>query len=611
MVRKIRTLVALFLVCSILMGSTVVFASPEADEFVQIAPDTGEDNFYEADPDEYLKLSQGLDVYETSTMTKKEAKEWMEAQPTYSGIMLDDKIDKKALKDLNFKKELKTISKSLANGAAKNSDEEFDPRFHYWKNARMTEEVEILNYDGSVYGYLYGVVYHPKQKLVGYIITGACEIAPPILEYSVEEGKYLFLKEQEQVYFGRNTGLTYKNGNELISLAEGDTVCDISDIGILVDDSTPSNEVQKAIEQQWEVAPGYDDPAIKYGDAETFSGSTYISIDTSDYAWYNLCSPTALAMWVDAVGRRVEPALLSVDRPHSIKLNDYFYSKMNKPRATFPEVRTILNDYISLKKRANLAFTTYYLTEEGGSSTASALFSQHKTSINNKIPTLVGYNVVGVTNPDGTSKAHIMLGVGYNASNNFYICRDTWINDGKPFGAFMVNWTGVDYYLIGATFSGQTWGTQTLRKGDSSSEVYRLEVMLKALYYNPGTVNSVFDTDTENAVKAFQADNGLTADGIVGSGTYNKLKTAHIMKYDRRTASTRVLSEGKRGDDVAQLQYRLKDMGLYTGAVDGIFGSGTKAAVIKFQQKYSDLTNDGMAGSATMLKLVYSTWTSK
>ena len=87
MVRKIRTLVALFLVCSILMGSTVVFASPEADEFAQIAPDTGEDNFYEAAPDEYLKLSQGLDVYETSTMTKKEAKEWMEAQPTYSGIM--------------------------------------------------------------------------------------------------------------------------------------------------------------------------------------------------------------------------------------------------------------------------------------------------------------------------------------------------------------------------------------------------------------------------------------------------------------------------------------------------------------------------------------------
>ena len=524
---------------------------------------------------------------------------------------VDDKIDKKALKDLNFKKELKTISKSLANGAAKNSDEEFDPRFHYWKNARMTEEVEILNYDGSVYGYLYGVVYHPKQKLVGYIITGACEIAPPILEYSVEEGKYLFLKEQEQVYFGRNTGLTYKNGNELISLAEGDTICDISDIGILVDDSMPSNEVQEAIEQQWEVAPGYDDPVTKHGDAETFSGSTYISIDTSDYAFYRVCTSTTLAMWVDAVGRRIEPALLTPSQPHSMNLSDYFWTQMKQTRVSFPEVRTMLNKFLNERKRGSLAFTTYYLTEEGGASTASALFSQHKTSINNKIPTLVGYNVVGVTDKDGDARAHIMLGVGYNSSSNFYICRDTWANDGKPFGAFMVNWAGVDYYLIGATFSGQTWGNVTLRKGDNNSEVYRLETMLRALYYNPGAVNNVFDTDTENAVKAFQADNGLTADGIVGSGTYNKLKTAHIMKYDRRTASTRVLSEGKRGDDVAQLQYRLKDMGLYTGAVDGIFGSGTKAAVIKFQQKYSDLTNDGMAGSATMLKLVYSTWNSK
>lgn len=607
MVKKIKAFVALFLVCSILMGSTVAFASPEADEFAQIAPDTGEDNFYEADPDEYLKLSQGLDVYETFTMTKQEAKEWMENQPTYNGIMLDDKIDKEALKNLNFKKELKTISKSLANGAAKNSDEEFDPRFHYWKNARMTEEVEILNYDGSVYGYLYGVVYHPKQKLVGYIITGACEIAPPILEYSVEEGKYLFLKEQEQVYFGRNTGLTYKKGNEIISLAEGEAVCDISEIRLLIDGGTPSNEVQEVIEQQWEAAPNAVKPSTQHGDAETFSGSTFINIDTSDYGWYNLCSPTAMAMWVDAVGRRIEPALLSVGRPHSIKLNDYFYSKMNKPRATFPEIRTILNDYISLKKRSSLAFTTYYLTEEGGSSTAAALFSQHKTSINNKIPTLVGYNVVGVMD-DGEPRAHIMLGVGYNTSSNFYICRDTWIDDGIPFGAFMINWTGVDYYLIGATFSGQTWGNTTLRKGDTGSEVYRLETMLNALYYNPGTINSVFDTDTENAVKAFQADNGLTADGIVGTGTYNKLKTAHIMKYDKRAGSFRVLSEGKRGDDVAQLQFRLQDMDLYTGSVDGIFGSGTKSAVIQFQQQYSSLTNDGMAGSATMLKMVYSRW---
>ena len=172
----------------------------------------------------------------------------------------------------------------------------------------------------------------------------------------------------------------------------------------------------------------------------------------------------------------------------------------------------------------------------------------------------------------------------------------------------MINWTGVDYYLIGATFSGQTWGNTTLRKGDTGSEVYRLETMLNALYYNPGTINSVFDTDTENAVKAFQADNGLTADGIVGTGTYNKLKTAHIMKYDKRAGSLRVLSVGKRGDDVAQLQFRLQDMDLYTGSVDGIFGSGTKSAVIQFQQQYSSLTNDGMAGSATMLKMVYSRW---
>lgn len=107
-------------------------------------------------------------------------------------------------------------------------------------------------------------------------------------------------------------------------MAEGEAVCDISEIRLLIDGGTPSNEVQEAIEQQWEAAPNAVKPSTQHGDAETFSGSTFINIDTSDYGWYNLCSPTAMAMWVDAVGRRIEPALLSVGRPHSIKLNDYF-----------------------------------------------------------------------------------------------------------------------------------------------------------------------------------------------------------------------------------------------------------------------------------------------
>jgi len=50
----------------------------------------------------------------------------------------------------------------------------------------------------------------------------------------------------------------------------------------------------------------------------------------------------------------------------------------------------------------------------------------------------------------------------------------------------------------------------------------------------------------ENAVKAFQSDNALTADGIVGSNTYAKMKVAHIMRFDDYTGNWRDLSLGKR-----------------------------------------------------------------
>lgn len=59
-----------------------------------------------------------------------------------------------------------------------------------------------------------------------------------------------------------------------------------------------------------------------------------------------------------------------------------------------------------------------------------------------------------------------------------------------------------------------------------------------------------------------------------------------------------VLKSGARGDEVKEVQRRLKQWGYYNGAVDGVFGAGTKAAVIKFQKK-NGLTADGVVGKAT------------
>ena len=58
-----------------------------------------------------------------------------------------------------------------------------------------------------------------------------------------------------------------------------------------------------------------------------------------------------------------------------------------------------------------------------------------------------------------------------------------------------------------------------LKKGSKGDEVVTLQKKLKQWGYYSGTVDGVFGSATETAVKYFQRKNGLTADGIVGAKT--------------------------------------------------------------------------------------------
>lgn len=59
---------------------------------------------------------------------------------------------------------------------------------------------------------------------------------------------------------------------------------------------------------------------------------------------------------------------------------------------------------------------------------------------------------------------------------------------------------------------------------------------------------------------------------------------------------------GSTGTEVRNIQSVLKRLGYYTGSVDGIYGSKTKSAVIKFQRDCG-LTQDGICGPVTLLYL--------
>ena len=109
--------------------------------------------------------------------------------------------------------------------------------------------------------------------------------------------------------------------------------------------------------------------------------------------------------------------------------------------------------------------------------------------------------------------------------------------------------------------------------------------------------DAVFDADLEKAVLAFQQARALISDGIVGPATQAALHDASHVLGTRDLSY--IVSRPMAGDDIAQLQRRLGELGFYAGLVDGTFGPLTHAAVTDFQRDCA-LPADGVVGAETL-----------
>ena len=90
------------------------------------------------------------------------------------------------------------------------------------------------------------------------------------------------------------------------------------------------------------------------------------------------------------------------------------------------------------------------------------------------------------------------------------------------------------------------------------------------------------------------------------SGSVTVTPTTKPVAPDKTvTVKVRQLSKGMEGNDVRTLQAALIANGFSCGSAgtDGDFGSGTDAALRRFQTKYN-LGADGIAGAATWGKLL-------
>lgn len=166
-----------------------------------------------------------------------------------------------------------------------------------------------------------------------------------------------------------------------------------------------------------------------------------------------------------------------------------------------------------------------------------------------------------------------------------------------------------------------------LRRGSSGRSVRTLQQQLNRIRVNypsipPITsVDGVFGSETEAAVRRFQSIFNLTADGVVGKRTWYRISYIYVAvkklaelnsegerpQYDDQSYPG-LLRFGDTGTGVQSLQFYLKTIAAYNPFlqdldIDGFFGRGTESAVRTFQTTYG-LSSDGVVGESTWNRIL-------
>ena len=149
-----------------------------------------------------------------------------------------------------------------------------------------------------------------------------------------------------------------------------------------------------------------------------------------------------------------------------------------------------------------------------------------------------------------------------------------------------------------------------LRRGTTGPSVVTIQTALNRISQSyPAipkiqTVDGIFGSRTEAAVRKFQEVFNLAPDGIVGPSTWYALvrifvavtRLAELRSegqrfYANSWATTDPIEQGDRGIKVEHLQYMLSVLSAYIPeipplTIDGIFGNATRSAVIAAQRRF-------------------------
>lgn len=127
-------------------------------------------------------------------------------------------------------------------------------------------------------------------------------------------------------------------------------------------------------------------------------------------------------------------------------------------------------------------------------------------------------------------------------------------------------------------------------------EINRVQdILISKRYLCEHHKTGVFDTKTQDAIKAFQHDNDLVPDGIVSTLTWSALLYPRLSRLSQLTEVNKAA--------IYELQNNLFKIGFKYIQINGRFDLATERVVKQFQKNYG-LQIDGVVGPMTMSTLL-------
>lgn len=207
-----------------------------------------------------------------------------------------------------------------------------------------------------------------------------------------------------------------------------------------------------------------------------------------------------------------------------------------------------------------------------------------------------GFNPGAIDGVDGPATKEAII-----AAQTFYKLKADGVIDAQTIAALQT-----DTYESNAsikTTPNAASPASVANKDNQLDSIKNLQQLLSDRGFYGGAIDGISGPMTQEAIILAQKTYGLAVDGVAGSVTIAALEAdTNVASSSNQKIASQASTSGVADNSIKKSQVILSNLGLYDGAIDGIQGSKTTAAVKKAQALYG-LPVDGVLNSQTLAAL--------